>query len=116
MLTYNHMVALRRTNDAALNQLFRALADGTRRDILARSLAGQFDPSSYAPEIATWLQRGLAPQAEDRFADAAEMQEQWRTAAGAVLERERRVPWWKRIFGGEEGVESWWREDAAMAE
>jgi hypothetical protein len=26
------------------------------------------------------------------------------------------VPWWKRIFGGEEGVESWWREDAAVAE
>ena len=38
MLTYNHMVALRRASDAALTQLFRALADGTRRDILARSL------------------------------------------------------------------------------
>jgi len=32
------MVVFRRANDAALNQLFRALADGTRRDILARSL------------------------------------------------------------------------------
>ena len=70
----------------------------------------------FAPEIVVWLQRGLAAQAEDRFADATEMQEQWRIAAGAVLERERRVPWWKRIFGGEEGGESWWREDAAMAE
>jgi DNA-binding transcriptional ArsR family regulator len=32
------MVVHRRQSDEALNQLFRALADGTRRDILARSL------------------------------------------------------------------------------
>ena len=32
------MVVLRKGNEEALNQLFRALADGTRRDILARSL------------------------------------------------------------------------------
>ena len=31
---------------------------------------------------------------------------------GAVLERERRVPWWKRIFGSEDGAESWWTEAA----
>lgn len=35
---YNHMVVHTRDNEEALNQLFRALADGTRRDILARSL------------------------------------------------------------------------------
>ena len=32
------MVARKRDTDEALNQLFRALADGTRRDILTRSL------------------------------------------------------------------------------
>jgi DNA-binding transcriptional ArsR family regulator len=32
------MVVPRRQRDDSLNQLFRALADGTRRDILARSL------------------------------------------------------------------------------
>ncbi len=32
------MVVDRQESDEALNQLFRALADGTRRDILARSL------------------------------------------------------------------------------
>ena len=84
--------------------------------ILARELAGQLDVSAFAPEIAAWLQRGLAPLAEDRFPDANAMQEQWRTAAGAVLERERRVPWWKRIFGGEEGAESWWHEDRVALE
>jgi DNA-binding transcriptional ArsR family regulator len=32
------MVVLRKKSEEALNQLFRALADSTRRDILARSL------------------------------------------------------------------------------
>ena len=38
VLMYNHMVVRKKKSDEALNQLFRALADGTRRDILARSL------------------------------------------------------------------------------
>ncbi|HEY5440300.1 MAG TPA: serine/threonine-protein kinase [Gemmatimonadaceae bacterium] len=84
--------------------------------ILARELAGQLDISRYAPEIGEWLQRGLAAHADDRFPDAASMQEQWRTAAGVVLERERRVPWWKRLFGSEEGVEGWWREEGVVGE
>ena len=33
------MVVYENESDESLNQLFRALADGTRRDILARSLA-----------------------------------------------------------------------------
>jgi DNA-binding transcriptional ArsR family regulator len=32
------MVVLREESEESLNQLFRALADGTRRDILARSI------------------------------------------------------------------------------
>ena len=38
MLSYNHMVVFKKESEESLNQLFRALADGTRRDILARSL------------------------------------------------------------------------------
>ena len=38
MLTYNHMVVFKHQSDESLNQIFRALADGTRRDILVRSL------------------------------------------------------------------------------
>ena len=38
VITYNQMVVRQRESEDALNQLFRALADGTRRDILARSL------------------------------------------------------------------------------
>ena len=52
--TYNQMVVRSRASEESLNLLFRALADGTRRDILARSLtatpsvselAGQYDMS-----------------------------------------------------------------------
>jgi DNA-binding transcriptional ArsR family regulator len=35
---YNHMVVRKKESEESLNQLFRALADGTRRSILARSL------------------------------------------------------------------------------
>ncbi len=39
-LTYNHMVA-RKLSDPELDRLFRALADATRRDIVARLLGGE---------------------------------------------------------------------------
>lgn len=38
---YNHMVVRRPLTDAELDRLFRALADATRRDIVARLLAGE---------------------------------------------------------------------------
>lgn len=40
-LTYNHMVVRRSLTDSELDGLFRALADATRRDIVARLLAGE---------------------------------------------------------------------------
>jgi DNA-binding transcriptional ArsR family regulator len=40
-LTYNRMVAFPGLSDAELDRLFRALADATRRDIIARVLAGE---------------------------------------------------------------------------
>jgi hypothetical protein len=33
-----------------------------------------------------------------------------------VLARERRVPWWRRIFGGDESLDGWWREGDAVVE
>ena len=38
---YNHMVVRRDPGDAELDRVFRALADATRRDIVARVLAGE---------------------------------------------------------------------------
>lgn len=40
-LIYNHMVARNELTDAEVDRLFRALADATRRDIVARVLAGE---------------------------------------------------------------------------
>jgi serine/threonine protein kinase len=84
-------------------------ADGPA--ILARELRGDVDLSSYAPEIADWLRRGLSAAPEDRFQDAAAMQSAWRTAIQAVFNRDRQMPWWRRWFGTE-GVGVAWTGDA----
>jgi eukaryotic-like serine/threonine-protein kinase len=88
--------------------------DADSKSILARELAGKLDLTPFAPEIAAWLQRGLMADPEARFADAAAMQDEWRQAAGAVLERERRIPWWRRIFGTDDVGEGWWREEGPV--
>ena len=86
------------------------------KTILARELAGKINLSMFDSEIAAWLQRAFSPDPDDRFADAAAMQAEWRNAAGAVLERERRLPWWRRIFGAEDGTDGWWREGQPITE
>ena len=40
-LIYNHMVVCHELSDAEVDRLFRALADATRRDIVARVLTGE---------------------------------------------------------------------------
>jgi serine/threonine-protein kinase len=72
--------------------------DRDGKAILARQLAGDFDVSEYPPPIGAWLRRGLAPTPQERFPDAGAMQEAWREAAVAVLDDNRRVPWWRRWF------------------
>ena len=85
------------------------------KSILARELSGALDLSPFAPEIGDWLTRALAADPEARFADAFAMQDDWRQSAGAVLERERRIPWWRRLFGSEDVGEGWWREGGTGA-
>jgi eukaryotic-like serine/threonine-protein kinase len=75
--------------------------------ILARELRGEVDLDAYPPEIAEWLRHGLAPNAADRFEDAAAMQAAWREAVQAVFERERQVPWWRRWFGADGAGVAW---------
>jgi len=75
--------------------------------ILAREMRGDVDLSGYAPEIADWLRRGLAPAPEDRFEDAAAMQSAWRIAVQTVFERERQMPWWRRWFGTDGAGVAW---------
>lgn len=45
---YNHMVARSALDDAAVDRLFRALADATRRDIVARALTGDHSITALA--------------------------------------------------------------------
>jgi len=90
--------------------------DTDPKTILARELAGKIDLAPFPPEVAAWLQRAFSPDPDDRFPDASAMQAEWRTAATAVLERERRLPWWRRIFGSDETGDGWWREGDAVIE
>jgi serine/threonine-protein kinase len=82
--------------------------------ILARELKGDIDLEGFDPEIAEWLRRGLSPNAEERFADAAAMQTAWREAVQSVFEREHRAPWWRRWFGADTEQPPAWAADPSM--
>ena len=84
--------------------------------ILARELRGDVDLTSYAPEIADWLRRGLSPAPEERFNDAVAMQTAWREAVQVVLERDRQVPWWRRWFASDGTGSGWSGESLFNAE
>ena len=55
------------------------------RAILAAQLAGKVDYSSFHPDVADFLRRGLAADPDARFADAAEMQHEWRRVTRDAL-------------------------------
>jgi eukaryotic-like serine/threonine-protein kinase len=70
--------------------------------ILARMLAGTFDTATLDPELARWMKSALSPTASERFADATEMQSEWRQVVRTVLNREDKdLPWWRRFFAAE---------------
>ena len=68
--------------------------------ILGQQLAGRYDASVLPPPVATFLERGLSPDPQTRFADAAEMRTAWR-AIVEDMEREgkRQETWWGRVLG-----------------
>ncbi len=70
------------------------------RRLLARQLAGDVDLEFAPAPIADWLRRGLAPDPEQRFADAGEMSDAWREAVDALERRERARRWWRGLLGG----------------
>ncbi|MEP6690031.1 MAG: serine/threonine-protein kinase [Gemmatimonadaceae bacterium] len=79
---------------------------GDGRTILGRMLSSDVDLSAYPPEIEEWMRRGLAPNPENRFSNAAEMQDAWRSAVETVLARDAHTPWWRRWLPGAEGAAS----------
>ena len=67
------------------------------RAILAAQLAGKVDFSSFHPEVADFLRRGLAADPDARFTDAAEMQHEWRRVTRDALRDETHVPFGRRM-------------------
>lgn len=67
--------------------------------ILGRQLGRQADLRGYPTAVSEWLRRALDPEPERRFADASEMQREWREAMNIVRGRRRRG-WLRRAFAG----------------
>ena len=66
--------------------------------ILARQLAAEWDRDVFAEPIARFLERALAPSADNRFADATEMKTAWLEAVEETMDDERRAEsWWTRL-------------------
>jgi eukaryotic-like serine/threonine-protein kinase len=65
--------------------------------ILAQQIAERFSGEGLPDALIAWIRRGLAPDVERRFPDAAAMQEAWRVAVQGVLRLEGGASWWKRL-------------------
>ena len=69
--------------------------DGDPETIIARQMSGKFDATVFSPPIGEWLKKAMMLNADDRYADAAEMKEAWKAAVRAARRRER-AAWWRR--------------------
>ena len=85
------------------------------RAILGRAMSHDVDLSSFPEEVAAWLRKGLEPDVNRRFQDAAVMRRAWRDAVRAVAHRERRAPWWRRWLGGDDENALWGSDEPAGA-
>ena len=89
--------------------------DSDVRSILARAVAHDVHLDGFPEEVADWLRRGLAPDVANRFQDSGVMRAAWRETVLAVLERERRSPWWRRWLGADAPAPMWGSDEAAGA-
>lgn len=76
--------------------------DGPSEMILAQQLAdtlpARLSGEGFADALADWLRRGLAPNVEDRFADADEMRIGWRQVVRTLRRAGDARPWWRRLI------------------
>ena len=76
--------------------------DGPGEMILAQQLAdtlpARLSGEGFADALADWLRRGLAPNVEDRFADADEMRIGWRQVVRTLRRAGDARPWWRRLI------------------
>ena len=73
---------------------------GDARVIVARQLEGVPDLVGVPAPIVPFLERALAPVAERRCADAAEMRSAWHAALDQLQDDTERGQWWWRWLGG----------------
>jgi hypothetical protein len=69
--------------------------DGDPQEIVARQLSRRIDLSAYSTPLSEWLQTAFSPSAEERFSDAAAMNDAWRKAVQSSLRWEK-MAWWRR--------------------
>ncbi len=73
---------------------------GDARVIVARQLKSDWDLDGVPASLMPFLERALAPQAETRFGDAAEMRAAWHAALDELQDDAERGQWWWRWLGG----------------
>lgn len=73
---------------------------GDARVIVAHQLKGEIDLDGIAAPLVAFLARALAPHAETRYADAAEMRTAWHTALDELQDDGERGQWLWRWLGG----------------
>ena len=73
---------------------------GDARVIVAKQLKSEMNLEGVPAPLVPFLERALAPQAEMRFADAAEMRSAWHAALDQLQDEAERGQWWWRWLGG----------------
>lgn len=79
--------------------------DGDPRVLLARQLTRSADLSGVPEPIARWIARGLEPDPDSRFSDAAEMRTEWLRAVAEAMDKEPPTQeetgagWWQQLLG-----------------
>jgi eukaryotic-like serine/threonine-protein kinase len=67
---------------------------------LGAKLAERLQLAAFPAPLEEFLSRGLAPDVNDRYADAAELRQAWRQVVRAMRRTDDPRPWWRRVFEG----------------
>lgn len=67
---------------------------------LGARLAERLQLAAFPAPLEEFLSRGLAPDVNDRYADAAELRQAWRQVVRAMRRADDPRPWWRRVFEG----------------
>jgi serine/threonine-protein kinase len=78
--------------------------DASAEQVLAHQLGDRLRErlqlDAFPDPLEEFLMRGLAPNVEDRFADAAELRQAWRQVVRTMRRADDPRPWWRRVFEG----------------